>query len=284
MRKPRFLPIIPGITTPKASAPEQAPIERDDRIRQIATSSRGVRRANAKELNAALEEAAGMRPCNGCTECCTAIGVHSLNKLPGQKCKFVGDSGCKTYPNRPQECRQFYCFWRFGYMDEADRPDKSGIVLNPRQMNDVSFLMVSESRPGAVEQCADKLEELAIAQGVAIVFGNIAEQTVTRVFGPASAFFELCMTNPHLVGLHIAQKNEHGMSWFVAKEAHPGTLKYFNDRLRDDADALGSVVITGTFNSTEPVDVYGPADAVAALASLISERQGIGRPRPIGMA
>ncbi|RTL06409.1 hypothetical protein EKK58_05510 [Candidatus Dependentiae bacterium] len=284
MRKPRFLPIIPGITTPRASSPKLVPIESNDRIRRLAMSSRDERRANAKELNAALEEAAGMRPCDGCTECCTIIGVRSLNKLPGQRCKFVGESGCKTYPNRPQECRQFYCFWRFGYMDDEDRPDKSGIVLNPRQMNDVSFLMVSESRPGAVEKYADKLEDLAAAQGVSIVFGNIAEQTVTRVFGPTSAFFELCMANPHLVGLHIAQRNERGLSWFVAKEARPGTLKYFNDRLRDDAETLGSVVLTGTFNSTEPVDIYGPPDAVAALASLIAERQGIGKPRAIGKA
>lgn len=279
MRRLPLFPTLIGVAQDVTTAPPtpaKVDIDIDERSKQIAAGPRGVRRAHAKELQTALDRLAKARPCNGCTACCTTLGVHDLNKVPGQACKHEIKNGCGIYQRRPMECRQFFCMWRLGLMAEDERPDKNGIVLNPREMNGVSFLMVAEAFPGAVDAAAEKLEELAVAQGIAIVFGNVQEQMVTRVFGSAPAFFEMCMLNPDMIGLHVVQKNENGVTWFVAKEARPGSLKYFKERLSDAADELNSVVVTGEFYSTTPSDTFGPPDAIRMLASAITVRQGIG--------
>lgn len=260
--------------------PSEQPTEPlvDEYARLLGDSSRANRRANAKLLEDAANQAASSRPCGECSACCVTLGVHEINKVPGQRCRHIRDGkGCGIYSSRPKECRLFHCMWRFQMLGEEDRPDKSGVVLNPRSMNGVEFLMVSEIRAGAIDAMAERLDALAHERNFAIIVGDLNEQKVTRVFGPSSAFFELCMHNPFLVGLHIVQKVESGISWFVAKEAYEGSLKWFDERLRQAADDLGAAVVVATFGATEPKDIYGKREDIALLSALLLRGNGIGK-------
>ncbi len=69
------------------------------------------------------------RPCGSCTMCCKLIGIgEPINSPAGSWCKEceIG-SGCKIYEARPEECRTFYCSWKFGL--GTTRPDKSKVVI-----------------------------------------------------------------------------------------------------------------------------------------------------------
>jgi len=73
--------------------------------------------------------------------CCTWVGVQSLGKLPGERCKHLGPNGCTIYDTRPDECRIFNCAWLLGVGDQSVRPDRLGGVVtgNPQQRMIVIF-------------------------------------------------------------------------------------------------------------------------------------------------
>src|SRR5262249_47734976 len=71
------------------------------------------------------------RLCGSCTACCTWVGVVSLAKPAGCRCAHEGAGCCTIYPDRPDECRAYRCLWLDGWGDDADRPDRSGVLLHP---------------------------------------------------------------------------------------------------------------------------------------------------------
>jgi len=61
------------------------------------------------------------RNCRGCTLCCKLLSVEELEKPPGVWCGCCDQgTGCKIYPDRPTECRNFYC----GYLVDPDLDDR----------------------------------------------------------------------------------------------------------------------------------------------------------------
>lgn len=55
-----------------------------------------------------------MKPgsCDGCSMCCTLLGVKELDKAPGVPCRHLKDNRCSIYDERPPSCREFECIWR----------------------------------------------------------------------------------------------------------------------------------------------------------------------------
>ena len=79
-----------------------------------------------------MELVAG-RECGSCTACCRELTIEdpALAKPAGRLCTHCADgSGCSIYEMRPATCRDWFCGWRyFGWMDEAGRPDRSGLLV-----------------------------------------------------------------------------------------------------------------------------------------------------------
>lgn len=70
------------------------------------------------------------RECGGCTECCDLLGVPEFGKKAHQGCQFADrGTGCRVYRVRPRSCRRFDCLWKQGWFDEAERPDRTGVIL-----------------------------------------------------------------------------------------------------------------------------------------------------------
>jgi hypothetical protein len=81
--------------------------------------------------NLALISSRITRKCGECTACCFTFANQELDKPQSCWCpKVAKKAGCSIYPDRPKECKWFFCDWLQGNYDEKDRPDKVGIVID----------------------------------------------------------------------------------------------------------------------------------------------------------
>jgi hypothetical protein len=95
------------------------------------------------------------RKCGTCTACCTALGVVEFAKAPGTRCGQVCRAGCRIYALRPPTCQQFECLWLQGVGGQADRPDRTGVVLSATSSRDFgTVVQVHEVTNGAWERSA----------------------------------------------------------------------------------------------------------------------------------
>lgn len=97
-----------------------------------------------------------VRECRECTACCSTMSIPSLDKPSCRKCKHQSSS-CDIYESRPKECSTYSCWWRRGFGEEADRPDKLGVILdaacstNQEIYEDLPFVQVREVRTGVLD-------------------------------------------------------------------------------------------------------------------------------------
>jgi len=90
-----------------------------------------------------------VRACGDCKECCTLLEIPTLNKPKREQCPNICQKGCGIYESRPTECRTFQCFWSEGYLSEAARPDRSGIMAYHIDSQFGRTLLVLELKPKA---------------------------------------------------------------------------------------------------------------------------------------
>jgi hypothetical protein len=71
------------------------------------------------------------RHCGGCTMCCKLLSVAELDTPPLSWCPHcVVKSGCGIYPDRPTECRQFYCEYLLdAQLGEHWKPSRCKMVV-----------------------------------------------------------------------------------------------------------------------------------------------------------
>jgi len=98
---------------------------------------------------------ASPRACGACDLCCTLLRVDELGKPAGRDCVHLRrpGHGCAIHPRRPQVCRDYRCLWLRGGLDDADRPDRLGALLDV--VSDGAGgarLDVREAAPGAFER------------------------------------------------------------------------------------------------------------------------------------
>jgi hypothetical protein len=108
---------------------------------------------------------AGMdaRACGACSVCCTVLRVDELAKLGGVACLHQrAEGGCTIHPRRPAICRVYACLWLRGRLDDADRPDRLGAVLDLASRGGLPELVIHEAAPGAFDGSA-RLREIAEA-------------------------------------------------------------------------------------------------------------------------
>jgi hypothetical protein len=105
-------------------------------------------------------EASG-RACGACSLCCTLLRVDELAKLGGTRCVHQrAEGGCAIHPRRPAICRRYRCLWLSGALEDADRPDRLGAVLDLASRGGLPELVVHEREPGAFD-ASPRLREIA---------------------------------------------------------------------------------------------------------------------------
>lgn len=100
--------------------------------------------------------AAAARSCGACTLCCTLLRVDELRKLGGTPCVQLRRApeapGCSIHAERPRICRAYACLWLSGGLEDEDRPDRLGAVLDLVSEAHGTRLRVHEAAPGAYER------------------------------------------------------------------------------------------------------------------------------------
>ncbi|MET0295424.1 MAG: YkgJ family cysteine cluster protein [Phenylobacterium sp.] len=91
------------------------------------------------------------KSCGECGLCCKLLGVKAIDKPQHSWCPhFKRAQGCRIYPERPQACADFVCYWlRAPNLDEAWRPDRSGFVLHVSEQGTTLNIEVDPARAGA---------------------------------------------------------------------------------------------------------------------------------------
>jgi hypothetical protein len=120
-----------------------------------------------------------MRPCDGCTACCTTIGVQELHKRNYTPCPHECEKGCAIYGDHPLSCKTFNCWWKVRLV-AGERPDKSGIIVDSTAIPGGSVVRVWEHIPGALkwksnQKIIDKLQRKygLVIQGTKGTWGKI---------------------------------------------------------------------------------------------------------------
>lgn len=101
-----------------------------------------------------MDAGAGRR-CGTCSLCCTLLRVDALAKPGGAPCvhQRIGrpEGACAIHATRPAICRGYRCLWLTGALDEEDRPDRLGAVLDLLTEGASPTLVIREASPGAFE-------------------------------------------------------------------------------------------------------------------------------------
>lgn len=95
------------------------------------------------------EKGAGRR-CGACSLCCTVLRVDALRKLGGAHCihQDIAGPGCAIHATRPGICRAYRCLWLGGGLEDDDRPDRLGAVLDVVSDGATVRLEIREAAPG----------------------------------------------------------------------------------------------------------------------------------------
>ncbi len=92
------------------------------------------------------------RTCGACSLCCSVLRVDELSKPAGVDCEHqLAEGGCAIHATRPAICRAYHCLWLSGGLEEADRPDQLGAILDLQTVGFETRLSIQEARGGAYE-------------------------------------------------------------------------------------------------------------------------------------
>lgn len=81
--------------------------------------------------SAERELRAAARSCGTCSLCCTVLRVDELAKRAGEDCRHqCSEKGCRIYETRPAICRSYQCLWRQGGLEDDERPDMTGGIVD----------------------------------------------------------------------------------------------------------------------------------------------------------
>jgi gamma-glutamylcyclotransferase (GGCT)/AIG2-like uncharacterized protein YtfP len=76
------------------------------------------------------------------------LRVDELPKLGGVPCAKLVPTGCGIYATRPAVCRGYRCMWLQGGLEEEDRPDRLGAVIDAVVEDGVQRLSIRQKVPG----------------------------------------------------------------------------------------------------------------------------------------
>jgi Fe-S-cluster containining protein len=112
------------------------------------------------------EARAARRSCGECPLCCTILRVDELAKRAGDDCVHqrrpdpgavataAGTAllgGCGIYETRPPICRGYRCLWLQGGLEDDERPDRTGGIVDLETTGVGLRLAIRESRRGAFD-------------------------------------------------------------------------------------------------------------------------------------
>lgn len=113
------------------------------------------------------------RECKNCSACCDALAVSELQKDVFTPCVHQCKSGgCSIYPTRPATCKAWTCGYLQGIGSDDERPDQTGVVLDPHPGSGFTRIMqMSEVTDGALSTpYALRVKNDELSRGSVVLF------------------------------------------------------------------------------------------------------------------
>ena len=109
------------------------------------------------------------RECGECDLCCRWLSHDVYGQLvsPNNPCRFI-KNGCSIHPNRPSQCKRYYCMSAQGGLPEWMYPKDTGIMVSVKDWPQGKWLEVVEC---GVEM-TDKVINALLEFKAPIVYGN----------------------------------------------------------------------------------------------------------------
>ena len=109
------------------------------------------------------------RECGECDLCCKWLfhDVYGQQVSPKNPCRFI-KNGCSIHPNRPAQCKRYFCMWAQGVLPEWMYPKDIGVMVSVKNWPHGQWLEVVEC---GVEM-TDKVINALLEFKVPIVCGN----------------------------------------------------------------------------------------------------------------
>jgi hypothetical protein len=129
------------------------------------------------------------RACNGCTECCSVLGVKPIDKAPWVSCEHLCEAGCAIYLERPGICGEFNCLWQCGLGTMDERPDNLGVIFaptaGPLPFTGETEIQLYEAQPGAMsDPRVMKICNKLVKGGALIIGMPHGTEGIHRFMGP----------------------------------------------------------------------------------------------------
>jgi len=103
--------------------------------------------------DAERERRAASRSCGTCSLCCTILRVDELAKPAGRDCVHQrGVQGCAIHATRPPICRAYRCLWLQGGLEDDERPDRTGGIVDLETTGVGLRLAIRETRAGIFDE------------------------------------------------------------------------------------------------------------------------------------
>jgi Fe-S-cluster containining protein len=95
--------------------------------------------------------APAQRECGSCGMCCKLFHIPAVEKPAGKWCRhWAAGAGCSIHPNRPAQCREFFCLWMTDIsLADIWKPERSRIVLSIFPGNGFLYAQVDAASPQA---------------------------------------------------------------------------------------------------------------------------------------
>lgn len=146
-----------------------------------------IQQKQAEASKLSLKDA--KRACNGCTECCSVLGVKPLDKPAWVSCEHLCEAGCAIYLERPGICGEFNCLWQCGLGTMDERPDSLGVIFAPTDgvlpFTGEVEIQLYEAKPGAMSDPRVMKICNKLVKGGALIIGMPHGTTgIHRFMGP----------------------------------------------------------------------------------------------------
>ena len=103
------------------------------------------------------------RECGECDICCKWLSHDVYGQLvsPNNPCRFI-KNGCSIHPNRPHQCKTYYCMWAQGVLPEWMYPKDIGVIVSVKNWPQGKWLEVMECGVEVIDEVIMELQKFKV--------------------------------------------------------------------------------------------------------------------------
>ena len=104
-----------------------------------------------------------IRECGECDLCCKYLTHEVYGQLvsPNNPCRFI-KNGCSIHPNRPAQCKRYFCMWAQGVLPEWMYPKDIGVIVSVKNWPQGKWLEVMECGVEVIDEVIMELQKFKV--------------------------------------------------------------------------------------------------------------------------